>query len=199
MRGLKIHGAIPEYGGERLDKRKSVIIFLLNLLQIALLIFWFACAINREREIIYGAKSIKTKKGGVTMARELSVWKPFRELAPFDFEGMRREMDRFWDSFFERPRRRTGEGGEWYPSLDVAETKNDLVIKAEVPGMEPKDIDISLFNGILTIKGEKKQEREEKRRITTSLKEVMGLLADRFNSRERSRAIKSMPLIRMGF
>ena len=46
--------------------------------------------------------------------------------------------------------------------LDVAETKNDLVIKAEVPGMEPKDIDVSLSNGILTIKGEKKQEREEK-------------------------------------
>jgi HSP20 family protein len=96
------------------------------------------------------------------MARELTVWKPFRELAPFDFERTRREMDRLWDSFFERPGRRTDKQGEWYPSLDVAETKNDLVIKAEVPGMEPKDIDISLSNGILTIKGEKKQEREEK-------------------------------------
>jgi HSP20 family protein len=76
---------------------------------------------------------------------------------------MRREMDRLWDSFFERGgRRRTEEVGEWYPSLDVAETKNDVVVKAEVPGMDPKDIDISLSDGILTIKGEKKQEREEK-------------------------------------
>jgi len=96
------------------------------------------------------------------MARELTVWKPFRELAPFrEFERMKKEMDRVWDSFFERGPR-TGETGEWFPSLDVAETKNDVVIKAEVPGMDPKDIDISLSNGVLTIKGEKKQEREEK-------------------------------------
>jgi HSP20 family protein len=95
------------------------------------------------------------------MARELTVWKPFRELAPFrDFERMRKEMDRLWDSFFERGPK--AEPGEWYPSLDLAETKNDVVIKAEVPGMDPKDIDISLSNGVLTIKGEKKQEREEK-------------------------------------
>ena len=98
------------------------------------------------------------------MAWELQTWKPFRELAPFrDFERMRKEMDRFWDSFFDGGlRRRTEEGGEWLPSLDVAETKDELVVKAEVPGMEPKDIDISLSDGVLTIKGEKKQEKEEK-------------------------------------
>jgi len=44
----------------------------------------------------------------------------------------------------------------------VAETKNDIVVKAEMPGLDPKDIDISLSDGLLTIKGEKKQEREEK-------------------------------------
>lgn len=97
------------------------------------------------------------------MARELTVWKPFRDWVPFDFEQMRREMDRLWDSFFERGiRRKPEEVSDWFPSLDVSETKNDLVIKAEVPGMEPKDIDISLSDGVLTIKGEKKQEREEK-------------------------------------
>jgi HSP20 family protein len=72
-------------------------------------------------------------------------------------------MDRVWDSFFEgRPSRRTREEGEWLPSLDVSETKSDLVVKAELPGMEAKDIEISLNEGLLTIKGEKKQEREEK-------------------------------------
>ncbi len=97
------------------------------------------------------------------MARELTVWKPFKEVVPFDFEQTRREMDRLRDSFFERrARRRADEEGEWLPSLDVAETKNDIVVKAEVPGMNPEDIDISLSNGVLTIKGEKKQEREEK-------------------------------------
>jgi len=98
------------------------------------------------------------------MAWELTTWKPFEELAPFkDFERMRREMDRVWDSFFEGGLRgRTERAGEWLPSLDVSETKNELVVKAEVPGMDPKDIDISLSDGVLTIKGEKKQEREEK-------------------------------------
>ena len=98
------------------------------------------------------------------MAKEVTIWKPFTELAPFgEFDRMRRDMDRLWDSFLEGvPGRRGEERGEWLPSLDVSETKNELVVKAEVPGMDHKDIDISLSNGVLTIKGEKKQEREEK-------------------------------------
>jgi len=47
-------------------------------------------------------------------------------------------------------------------SIDVSETKNELVVKAELPGMDSKDIDISMSNGFLTIKGEKKHEKEEK-------------------------------------
>ena len=91
------------------------------------------------------------------MAWELTPWKPF------EFDRLRREMDRVWDSFFEgRPSRRTREEGEWLPSIDVSETKSDLVVKAELPGMEAKDIEISLNEGLLTIKGDKKQEREEK-------------------------------------
>jgi len=92
------------------------------------------------------------------MKGELAPWRPFREL-----ERMRREMDRLWESFFEeRPRRKIEESGEWGPSLDLSETKNDLIVKAEVPGIDPKGIDISLSNDVLTIKGEKKQEKEEK-------------------------------------
>jgi len=72
-------------------------------------------------------------------------------------------MDRLWDSFLEgRPMRRAEDGREWLPSIDVSETKNALVIKAELPGLDPKDIDISMNNGYLTIKGEKKHEKEEK-------------------------------------
>jgi HSP20 family protein len=52
--------------------------------------------------------------------------------------------------------------GEWMPSLDVSETKDNIVVKAEVPGMDAKDIDISLANDVLTAKGEKRQEKEEK-------------------------------------
>jgi len=92
------------------------------------------------------------------MVWEISPWKPFREL-----ERMRREMDRLWDSFFEgKPAKRVEEVGEWLPTLDISETKNDLVVRAEIPGIDPKDIDISLVNEVLTIKGDKKQEKEEK-------------------------------------
>ncbi len=91
------------------------------------------------------------------MGRELTPWKPF------EFDRLRKEMDRLWDSFFEgRSGKRTKEEREWLPSLDITETKGDLVVKAELPGMDPKDIDISLSEGVLTIRGEKKQEKEEK-------------------------------------
>jgi HSP20 family protein len=87
----------------------------------------------------------------------LAPWRPFREMST-----LRDEMDRLWDRFFGEwptlePVRR-----EWAPFLDVSETKNNIVVRAEVPGLEPKDIDISLIGGVLTIKGEKKQEKEEK-------------------------------------
>jgi len=89
--------------------------------------------------------------------KELAPWRPFTELSTF-----RREMDRVWDSFFgERPLARIWER-EWAPSLDLSETKDNFVVKAEVPGMNAKDINISLTGDLLTIKGEKKQEKEEK-------------------------------------
>ncbi len=97
------------------------------------------------------------------MARELQTRKPLKEMTPFkEFDRMRREMDRLWDSFLERKPSSTKED-EFLPSVDLSETENELVVKCEVPGMEPKDIDISLSDGMLTIKGEKKLENEEKR------------------------------------
>jgi HSP20 family protein len=91
------------------------------------------------------------------MAWDVTPWKPFREL-----ERVRREMDRLWDTFFEeRPRKGGEEVGAWLPPLEVAETKNDIVVRIEIPGIDPKDIDISLTNDLLTIKGEKKNEEEE--------------------------------------
>jgi HSP20 family protein len=88
---------------------------------------------------------------------DLMEWKPFREVS-----RLRREMDRLWDDYFGAGRRglRPLEA-EWAPAVDVSETAEEVVVKAEVPGMEAKDIDISLSGDILTIKGEKKSEREE--------------------------------------
>jgi HSP20 family protein len=52
--------------------------------------------------------------------------------------------------------------GDWAPALDVSETKDAVMVKAEVPGMESRDIQLSLEDQLLTLKGEKKQEKEEK-------------------------------------
>ena len=74
--------------------------------------------------------------------------------------GLKREMERLFDRFIERDEWPTL--GEWTPSIDLKETKDEFVVKAEVPGMDPKDIQVSLQEDLLTIKGEKKQEKEEK-------------------------------------
>lgn len=50
----------------------------------------------------------------------------------------------------------------WVPAVDIQETENELVLKADVPGVELKDIDIQFENGTLTVKGERKFEKEEK-------------------------------------
>ncbi|MBW1669794.1 MAG: Hsp20/alpha crystallin family protein [Deltaproteobacteria bacterium] len=88
---------------------------------------------------------------------EVTPWRPFSELS-----NLKREMDDFWGNLAgEReflPMR-----GEWMPAVDVSETKDSLVVKAEIPGMEPTDIDISLSGDLLVIKGEKKQKTEEKK------------------------------------
>ena len=90
---------------------------------------------------------------------DIVEWKPFREVS-----RLRREMDRLWDEFFGPGRRAFRPlGAEWAPAVDVSETADQVVIKAEVPGVEAKDIDISLSGDVLTIKGEKKSEREEKK------------------------------------
>ena len=98
------------------------------------------------------------------MAYELTTWKPFRDLAPFsDFDRMRREMERVWDTFLEGDaRKESKKDSVWLPSVDVSETKNDVVVKAELPGMDPKDIEVTLSDGHLMIKGQKKHEKEEK-------------------------------------
>ncbi len=76
-----------------------------------------------------------------------------------NFSILKDEMNKLLESFFEK-------GGSsranWLPLMDISETNENLIIKAEVPGVESKDIDISITGDTLTIKGEKKSEKEEK-------------------------------------
>ena len=77
--------------------------------------------------------------------------------------GFKREVDRLVD-------RMTGDWdlpefkplGDWMPRLDISESKDAYLVKAEIPGIDPKEIQVSVDNGVLTVKGEKKQEKEQK-------------------------------------
>ncbi len=53
--------------------------------------------------------------------------------------------------------------GAWVPAVDIYETENEIVIKAEVPGMSEKDVEVTVENNMLTIKGERKFEEEVKK------------------------------------
>jgi HSP20 family protein len=77
---------------------------------------------------------------------------------------MRDEMNRLFDSFFSgMPERRRGLlEGEWAPSVDVAETDEEIVVTAELPGIKQEEVDISIADNVLTLKGEKKEEKEVK-------------------------------------
>jgi HSP20 family protein len=75
---------------------------------------------------------------------------------------MKKEMDRVFDRFWDEGVPQPPSMGDWAPAMDVSETKDAVVVKAEVPGMESKDIQLSLQDPLLTLKGEKKQDREEK-------------------------------------
>lgn len=80
-----------------------------------------------------------------------------------EMDRLRNEMERLYDRFLDlRPFYRLTQEGEWMPSVDVSETAKEIIVNAEVPGVEAKDIDVSLDGNVLTIKGERKREHEGK-------------------------------------
>jgi len=81
---------------------------------------------------------------------------------------LRDEVNRLFEDFFSGSMTPFAKG-EWLPSIDVSETDSQVSVKVEVPGMDPKDIDISLMGDTLTIKGEKKEETREKKENYTRM------------------------------
>jgi HSP20 family protein len=72
-----------------------------------------------------------------------------------------REMNRLWENFFGTMELPWGIAGEWSPRIDVSETETAVIVKAEVPGLDKDDIEVSVCGDALTIRGEKKDERKE--------------------------------------
>ena len=88
------------------------------------------------------------------------------DLVPWKFgelSRLRDDMDALFNRFFGHlPKAGLTKGLDLCPSVDLTETKEDIVVKAEIPGMDVKDIEISLLGNVLHIKGEKKEERTSK-------------------------------------
>jgi len=94
-------------------------------------------------------------------------------------DQMRQEMDRAMDS-------RTAEGSsvatsDWVPAVDIKEEKDSFVIVADIPGVDPKDIEVHMENGMLTIKGEKESEKKEEREGYKRVERSYGSFYRRFS------------------
>jgi HSP20 family protein len=110
------------------------------------------------------------RSGGRLMALPTEQQSGRREMAPSrdfwePFSSMRRDMERLFEDF--------SRGFGWgppagaqtaAPRIDVSETETELNIEAELPGVDEKDVEVVLSNGRLTIKGEKRHEKEEKKK-----------------------------------
>ncbi len=86
-------------------------------------------------------------------------WEPFRELGT-----LQSEMNRLFDSVFDTPRG-SGNGGalrRWMPAMDLVETDDHFVLRADLPGLTEDDVKIEVEDGTLVVSGERKAEHEER-------------------------------------
>lgn len=94
---------------------------------------------------------------------------PTVEPAESSLAPLRDEMSRLFERFFREPFD-VGLSEAWPAAfgrgvrMDLAESEKDVVIKAELPGVDPKDVEINVTGNLLTVHGEKKEEKEEKKR-----------------------------------
>ncbi len=90
-------------------------------------------------------------------------WEPVREL-----NTIQSEMNRLFNTFFDSPAPAGGHGSgqtlrRWIPPMDLVETEDAFVLRADLPGLSEKDVKIELEDNVLTVSGERKAEHEERK------------------------------------
>src|SRR6266513_1141119 len=88
-------------------------------------------------------------------------WEPVRELS-----SIQNEMNRLFNTFFDSPAPGNGGNGglrRWLPAMDLVETDEHFVLKADLPGLAEDDVNIEVEDNVLTLSGERKAEHEDKR------------------------------------
>jgi HSP20 family protein len=100
-------------------------------------------------------------------------WEPFRE---FD------ELFRHYSPVFNRALRNADEGAaRWTPSANISETEKEYLIKAELPEVKKEDVKITLDDGVITISGERKFEKEDKDERAIRVESFYGTFERRFS------------------
>jgi HSP20 family protein len=86
--------------------------------------------------------------------RTLSRWEPFRGT-----QTLQEQVNRLFSDAFERHNQESSLS-TWAPAVDIYETEHELVVKADLPDVDPKDLDIRVENNVLTLRGERKFEKK---------------------------------------
>ena len=114
------------------------------------------------------------------MTRMLARWEPFRDLS-----SLQDRIDRLFEDSLARFRMPFGgealEGTAWSPAVDIVETDNEIVVTADVPGIDPKEVDIQVQNGTVTLKGERKFESDVKEDNYRRVERVYGSFVRSFS------------------
>jgi HSP20 family protein len=93
------------------------------------------------------------------MANPIQTWNPFREM-----EHFRRDFDDLFDRFFGRGKRGGKEAALTEPAIESYIEGDKMVVRADLPGIDPKNVEITVTGDLLTIKGSREERREEKER-----------------------------------
>lgn len=84
-------------------------------------------------------------------------WDPFRDMG-----DLQHEMNRVFDTFFGRPAGPVTTDRVWAPAVDMYETKDEAVVSVDLPGVNEKDVSVTITGDVLTLKGERRQVNEMK-------------------------------------
>ncbi len=101
-------------------------------------------------------------------------------------EQWRREMDRLFGMTPAEEGASHVERGDWTPAVDIKETDNAYVLEADIPGVDPKDIEVTMENGVLTVRGERKYEKEEEKENYKRVERARGVFLRRFTLPENA-------------
>ncbi len=113
----------------------------------------------------------------MALIRRGDVWDPFRDLV-----GIQDEVNRLLgQSLAYGGRNALAEAGEWAPGVDIVEEKERILVSADLPGLKQEEIAVEVADNVLTIRGERKQETEDKDRTVHRTERVYGTFARSFS------------------